>query len=125
MASGVRDPAFWKRFSYAVHMDEELIQKPELRPTDSWINRQNAKRSRRTYVCCAFWISFFLLIAGVVAVVIWLLKSGVLNKVKIGNGSGTTYQPADPNSGVNSKRDVVEDVAADLAKQLLRRYWAS
>lgn len=25
--AGVRDPAFWKRFSYAVHLDEEKGEK--------------------------------------------------------------------------------------------------
>lgn len=25
--AGVRDPAFWKRFSYAVHLDEEQGEK--------------------------------------------------------------------------------------------------
>lgn len=29
--AGVRDPAFWKRFSYAVHMDEENAQRGDLK----------------------------------------------------------------------------------------------
>jgi hypothetical protein len=30
--AGVRDPAFWKRFSMAVHLDEENAQnRPELK----------------------------------------------------------------------------------------------
>ena len=36
MASGVRDPAFWKRFSTAIHLDEETgngFGKPELKQT--------------------------------------------------------------------------------------------
>ena len=80
--STVRDPAFWKRFSVAVHQDEE--EPAELKHTyvhhalaststrltfskrsDSWLARQHAKRTRRTCICCAFWLSF----AGVVAVV--------------------------------------------------------
>ena len=30
--SGVRDPAFWKRFSYAVHLDEETGTQGQSRP---------------------------------------------------------------------------------------------
>ncbi|OQO14887.1 hypothetical protein B0A48_00269 [Cryoendolithus antarcticus] len=39
--SGVRDPAFWKRFSVAVHMDEEAAPtRPDLKHSDSWLARQ-------------------------------------------------------------------------------------
>ncbi|KAK4539397.1 hypothetical protein LTR36_010960 [Oleoguttula mirabilis] len=131
MTSVPRDPAFWKRFSYAVHMDEEKA--PEVQQSDSWLGRQQRKRSRRaSYICCAFWIFFLLFIAGVVAVVIWLLKSGVLKNVKIGGSSETADQAADPNSAVSSsgKRDVgdlvVEGVLGEAASRLLRlRYRGS
>ncbi|KAK4504369.1 hypothetical protein PRZ48_005285 [Zasmidium cellare] len=82
--SGVRDPAFWKRFSVAVHMDEE--QGPEPKHSDSWLARQKKKESRRTYICWIFWLCFLALIAAVVAVIIWLLSSGVLEG-KSGGGS--------------------------------------
>ncbi|KAF2168478.1 hypothetical protein M409DRAFT_21227 [Zasmidium cellare ATCC 36951] len=85
--SGVRDPAFWKRFSVAVHMDEE--QGPEPKHSDSWLARQKKKESRRTWICWTFWLCFLALIAGVVAVIIWLLSSGVLSKSS-GGGSSTT-----------------------------------
>ncbi|KAK5122972.1 hypothetical protein LTR85_003538 [Meristemomyces frigidus] len=119
MTSVPRDPAFWKRFSYAVHMDEEKAPE-QLKESDSWLARQQRKRSRRaSYICCAFWLCFFLFIAGVVAVIIWLLKSGVLDNVKIGDKNGTTYQPADPNSDV-SKRDGAEK-AGEAVMGLVRR----
>ena len=43
-------------------------------------------------------------IAAVVAVIIWLLKSGVLDGVHIGGSNGTPSQPLDPNSGVTKLR---------------------
>nr|OQO30765.1 hypothetical protein B0A51_02461 [Rachicladosporium sp. CCFEE 5018] len=96
--SGVRDPAFWKRFSVAVHMDEEAAPtRPDLKHSDSWLARQHRKKSRRTWVCWAFWILIPAFVAGVIIAVIWVLQSGLLQKVKIGNGNGTVAQPADPN----------------------------
>ncbi|KAK4626620.1 hypothetical protein CLAFUW4_03961 [Fulvia fulva] len=72
-----RDPAFWKRFSVAVHEDEETGTQ-ELKSPDSWLARQNKKKSQRTYCCYGFWIGFLIFIAAVVAVIIWLLSSGML-----------------------------------------------
>ncbi|KAI7188544.1 hypothetical protein D0869_02719 [Hortaea werneckii] len=73
-----RDPAFWKRFSMAVHMDEEKGA-PEY--SDSWLLRERKKKSKRTCICWTFWIIFFIFIAAIVAIIIWLLKSGVLDNV--------------------------------------------
>lgn len=50
-----------------------------------WLARQQAKRSRRAWVCCCFWIGFGLFIVGVVAVVIWMLNSGILNNLAAGS----------------------------------------
>jgi len=77
----IRDPAFWRRFSVAVHLDEEAGTHPtmaspssshELKHADSWLARQRRKKHRRTCICWAFWIIFPLTIAAVV-IVIWLL----------------------------------------------------
>jgi len=37
--AGVRDPAFWKRFSVAVHMDEEQGEKLGAQYKDPYVNR--------------------------------------------------------------------------------------
>ncbi|KAJ5096370.1 hypothetical protein NUU61_005726 [Penicillium alfredii] len=77
----VRDPFFWKRFSAAVHLDEEANggqagPKPQVTaPTsdkESWLSRQQQKR-RRSFVygfvilCCVVFV-----IIG--AVVVWWLS---------------------------------------------------
>lgn len=36
--AGVRDPAFWKRFSVAVHMDEEQGEKLGAQYKDPYVN---------------------------------------------------------------------------------------
>ncbi|OCK76073.1 hypothetical protein K432DRAFT_307160 [Lepidopterella palustris CBS 459.81] len=66
----VRDPAFWRRFSMAVHRDEEAH--------NSWLARQNQKRSRRTCICWIFWLCFFGLVAGLVITILWLKSAGIL-----------------------------------------------
>lgn len=73
-----RDPAFWKRFSTAVHMDEEAAQSPDFKQIhqDSWLARQQRKSSRRTWVCYGFWMTFIGIVAAVVIVMIWLLNNG-------------------------------------------------
>ncbi|TKA22609.1 hypothetical protein B0A50_08298 [Salinomyces thailandicus] len=84
-----RDPAFWKRFSMAVHMDEEKGQGGyQLPGSDDWLVRQNKKKSRRTCLCWTFWLCFFVFIAGVIAIVVWLLQSGVLDNKNTQTGSG-------------------------------------
>ncbi|KAJ9636323.1 hypothetical protein H2201_003483 [Coniosporium apollinis] len=87
----VRDPAFWRRFSMAVHMDEEAQTqsassptRPNLKHSDSWLSRQEKKRSRRTCICWIFWLCFFSFVAGLVIVILWLKTSGVLDNIKVG-----------------------------------------
>ncbi|KAM0719601.1 hypothetical protein Q7P37_003731 [Cladosporium fusiforme] len=87
--AGVRDPAFWKRFSVAVHMDEEKGMQ-QLKDDDSWLARQQNKRKQRARVCWAFWAIFLIVIAGVVGVIIWLVESGVLSN--IGHSGGENVQ---------------------------------
>lgn len=78
----VRDPAFWRRFSIAVHLDEEAqAQKqagPDLKHTESWLERQRQKKSRRTLLCWAFWIGFIALVAGVVVTILTLKAKGII-----------------------------------------------
>ncbi|SMQ44864.1 unnamed protein product [Zymoseptoria tritici ST99CH_1A5] len=89
--AGVQDPAFWKRFSTAAHLDLEqqhqAQQQTRKNRPDDWLSRQKAKRSRRTCICWTFWLCFFAFVAGVVVLVIWLLNSGVLGG-KGGSGGG-------------------------------------
>ena len=101
--AGVRDPAFWKRFSVAVHMDEEQGEKlgaqykdPYVNShiytfpltillmntyRDSWLARQNSKKKNRTMVCWCFWIFFIAFVTAVVGVIIWLVESGTFDKI--------------------------------------------
>ncbi|KAK5741041.1 hypothetical protein LTR17_004191 [Elasticomyces elasticus] len=112
----VRDPAFWKRFSTAIHLDEEggYTAKPELKDlkdSDGWLAKQRRKQQRRRYVCLWFWLSFGLFVGAVFAVVIWLLNSGILKNVHLGNGSGTPSQTVVLNEATNDKvRRLVEMV---------------
>ncbi|TKA59497.1 hypothetical protein B0A49_08925 [Cryomyces minteri] len=83
----------------AVHMDEEAAitsassssaspttsqKRPKLEHSDSWLGRQEKKRSRRACICWSFWISFFGFIAAIVIAVLWLVRSGTLADIKIG-----------------------------------------
>ncbi|KAM0694742.1 hypothetical protein Q7P36_005098 [Cladosporium allicinum] len=81
--AGVRDPAFWKRFSVAVHMDEDQAEKqgPQHKDEDSWLARQQNKKKNRTIVCWCFWIFFLAFVAAIVGVIIWLVESGVLHNL--------------------------------------------
>ncbi|GAM85175.1 hypothetical protein ANO11243_031790 [Dothideomycetidae sp. 11243] len=92
--STVRDPAFWKRFSTAVHLNDiestgsdSSAQKPRLDHQDSWLYRQEKKKKRRTIICCAFWLGLFGFAAVVVVVVVLLAHAGVFKKLdnKINN----------------------------------------
>ncbi|KAF2815666.1 uncharacterized protein BDZ99DRAFT_514320 [Mytilinidion resinicola] len=79
----VRDPAFWRRFSMAVHLDEEAQNPqgagPELKHSDSWLARQNLKSSRRTFICWIFWLVFAALVAGIVIVVLFLKAKAIIH----------------------------------------------
>ncbi|EMC99848.1 hypothetical protein BAUCODRAFT_119418 [Baudoinia panamericana UAMH 10762] len=92
--AAVRDPAFWKRFSTAVHLDEQ--KRPELKHSDSWLERQQRKTARRRWICPLFWLAFLIIIAAIVAVIIWLLKSGVLNGLHLGGEPVTALSTSTP-----------------------------
>ncbi|KAA6416018.1 MAG: hypothetical protein FRX48_00737 [Lasallia pustulata] len=83
--SVVRDPAFWKRFSVAVHLDEEAaaqstvaspISRPELKHTESWLAREQKKRRRSYLLVAVYSILFLAVIAVVVAVLVYLAQHG-------------------------------------------------
>jgi hypothetical protein len=48
---------------------------------DSWLARQQSKKKNRTMVCWCFWAFFLAFVAGVVGVIIWLVESGVLDRI--------------------------------------------
>jgi len=50
--------------------------------SESWLERQKAKRSRRTFICWAFWLLFFSAIAGIVIAILYLKSAGVLGSNK-------------------------------------------
>ncbi|KIW84788.1 hypothetical protein Z517_00176 [Fonsecaea pedrosoi CBS 271.37] len=88
MAAGVRDPAFWRRFSMAVHLDEEkgtisdtrsnstASSTAPLRHTDTWLERNRKKQRRTRMIGCFIAISFILAIVGIVLVLLWWAKVG-------------------------------------------------
>ncbi|KAF4552742.1 Hypothetical protein D9617_9g025320 [Elsinoe fawcettii] len=90
----VRDPAFWKRFSTAVHLNDvesvagsaasspNLSKRPTLDHQDSWLARQEKKKKKRTMLCWMFWFGILIFGAIVTAVVIYLIKSGTFEKLK-------------------------------------------
>ncbi|KAI9659020.1 MAG: hypothetical protein M1821_001980 [Bathelium mastoideum] len=135
----VRDPAFWRRFSTAVHLDEEskapvyatttsissassTSSRPDLKHQDSWLARQEAKKRRRACICWAFWLGFAGFVAGVVVVVLWLKTSGVLDRLMnhvegmvdpsaSASASSTGAVPMPTPTGGNGKR-AIEGVVA-------------
>ncbi|KAJ5606780.1 hypothetical protein N7537_003399 [Penicillium hordei] len=72
----VRDPYFWKRFSAAVHMDEESRALDQGNKTKqegaSWLDRERRK-SRRSIIW-GFVIFFGVVLVIVVSVVLWWLS---------------------------------------------------
>ncbi|PNS15712.1 hypothetical protein CAC42_4164 [Sphaceloma murrayae] len=90
----VRDPAFWKRFSTAVHLNDvestagsaastpSLSKRPTLDHQDSWLARQEKKKKKRTVICWLFWIGILVFGAIVTGVVIYLINSGTMKKLK-------------------------------------------
>ncbi|EDP48117.1 conserved hypothetical protein [Aspergillus fumigatus A1163] len=76
----VRDPLFWKRFSRAVHLDEEAKAAAQNKspgritnePRDNWIQAQYRKK-RRSIVCgFVIFLAIASLVAGIIVVLLWL-----------------------------------------------------
>jgi flagellar basal body-associated protein FliL len=53
--------------------------------SDSWLARQNRKKSRRTCICWIFWLCFIVLVAAVVGVVVWCLQNDIFDGGKDDN----------------------------------------
>ncbi|CAI7663352.1 hypothetical protein N7509_008004 [Penicillium cosmopolitanum] len=74
----VRDPYFWKRFSTAVHRDDQAKTQSQLdleqaikKQPDSWLERERQKRKRS--LICGFIIFFCIILAVTGGVVVWWL----------------------------------------------------
>ncbi|CAD0015846.1 unnamed protein product, partial [Aureobasidium pullulans] len=89
-----RDPDFWKRFSYAVHQDEEAQIKIHLAP-------HNPPQKRHSYIrtCLTFWILLLAIITIFVVVIVILVKTGVLKKIHIGGEKGEQGEKASGDFG--------------------------
>ncbi|KIV81755.1 hypothetical protein PV11_03917 [Exophiala sideris] len=84
----VRDPAFWRRFSMAVHMDEEKANisdskststtssRPVLKPTDSWLERNRKKQRRTRMLGWLIALGFVCVVVGIIMVLLWYTKMG-------------------------------------------------
>ncbi|KAJ5951669.1 uncharacterized protein N7479_010082 [Penicillium vulpinum] len=77
----VRDPCFWKRFSTAVHMDEEskAVNQGAHAKHDaaSWLSRERRKSKRSIIWGCVIFLAVVLII--IVSVVLsWLAKNNWL-----------------------------------------------
>ncbi|PYH91099.1 hypothetical protein BO71DRAFT_333001 [Aspergillus ellipticus CBS 707.79] len=79
----VRDPAFWRRFSLAIHLDEEAKGSNEHKDAhlwsclttkcrDNWIRKQRQK-TKRTLLCgFMIFLILALICAAIVVVILWL-----------------------------------------------------
>ncbi|MCJ1223824.1 hypothetical protein MMC12_000467 [Toensbergia leucococca] len=85
--AAVRDPAFWKRFSIAVHLDEaattqsqspttSLSSRPDLKASESWLDRQTKKRKRNRCMLCGIALLLAAGIAVVALLCVWLARHG-------------------------------------------------
>ncbi|KOS37668.1 hypothetical protein ACN38_g11536 [Penicillium nordicum] len=72
----VRDPYFWKRFSTAVHMDEEskaVDQGGQAKQDEaSWLDRE--RRKSRQSIIWGFVIFFGVVLVIIISVVLWWLS---------------------------------------------------
>jgi len=59
----------------------QLSNKADNRKRDSWLARQQRKKTRRTCICWAFWLGLLALSAVIVVVVVWLLDNGYFAKL--------------------------------------------
>ncbi|RMZ76236.1 hypothetical protein DV738_g5049, partial [Chaetothyriales sp. CBS 135597] len=85
----VRDPAFWKRFSIAVHLDEEKGNFPDnqsastghskqtLKHTDSWLERTRKKQRRAWILGCVIALLVIATIVAAIFVIMFFLKIGI------------------------------------------------
>ncbi|THW85081.1 hypothetical protein D6D15_08317 [Aureobasidium pullulans] len=105
-----RDPDFWKRFSYAVHQDEEAQVNEKYAPIlcpslpsqskSTWLHTTRRKK-RHSYIrtCLTFWILLLAIITIFVVVIVILVKTGVLKKIHIGGEKGEQGEKASGDFG--------------------------
>ncbi|OJJ54101.1 hypothetical protein ASPSYDRAFT_93862 [Aspergillus sydowii CBS 593.65] len=71
----VRDPWFWRRFSRAVHLDEEVRTPTDEKETtiwsDNWLDSQRRKRRKSALCGCLICVAIAVFIAAVVVVIWW------------------------------------------------------
>ncbi|KAL2864949.1 uncharacterized protein BJX67DRAFT_383364 [Aspergillus lucknowensis] len=79
----VRDPWFWKRFSRAVHLDEEVRSPTEKGSTiwsNHWLTNHHRKR-RRSFLCgCAICVVILIVIAALAAAIWWFCAHNWLHE---------------------------------------------
>ncbi|KAI9729319.1 MAG: hypothetical protein M1834_006990 [Cirrosporium novae-zelandiae] len=84
--AGIKDPAFWRRFSLAVHMDEEQQNTPgapsfasgnsDVKYSANWVEQQRKEKKRAKLLGWLIAFLFALIIAAIVFVVLWLARHG-------------------------------------------------
>ncbi|KAJ5273805.1 hypothetical protein N7478_008930 [Penicillium angulare] len=86
----VRDPYFWKRFSTAVHLDEESNGSPTKmemdtptseKPKDTWLDRERRKSKKSLIWGFVIFFCIILLVTGGV-IVWWLSKHNWLQSIE-------------------------------------------
>ncbi|KAJ5225014.1 hypothetical protein N7468_006239 [Penicillium chermesinum] len=84
----VRDPYFWKRFSTAVHLDEESkgvqcnVEAPQTeKPPISWLEKERRKSKRSLIWGFVIFFCIVLLVTGGV-IVWWLSKHNWLQSIE-------------------------------------------
>ncbi|KKK14646.1 hypothetical protein P175DRAFT_0557064 [Aspergillus ochraceoroseus IBT 24754] len=80
----VRDPAFWRRFSVAVRLDEEVKTSPEDKNTiiwsNNWIRTQHREKRKSILWGCALLLAALVLITVVVVIIWWFDRHHWLRK---------------------------------------------
>jgi len=82
--AAVRDPAFWKRFSTAVHLEEAASQpstpmtatRPPLKHAESWLESQHKKKRKNRWTLGLSVLIFVVFITIIALVLIWLSRHG-------------------------------------------------
>ncbi|KAL9617000.1 MAG: hypothetical protein Q9160_008190 [Pyrenula sp. 1 TL-2023] len=100
--AGIRDPAFWRRFSMAAHLEASKSgpfvdsssstvdltktpsttsssassSRPKLEHSDSWLQRHHAKRKRARIIGWLIAMLVLILIAGIAVACWWLSRHG-------------------------------------------------
>ncbi|KAI9672370.1 MAG: hypothetical protein M1817_003392 [Caeruleum heppii] len=94
--ANIKDPAFWHRFSLAVHLEEQASSpapvssegsngsvsgrsnksRPTIQHTDTWLDRQHKKRRRALCICWSIGLLLLATGAAVGVVIWWLSRNG-------------------------------------------------